>query len=289
MWGSKRKREEAEAAAAQVQADGGFETSRRAAAAALSSRDLGGSGATESGGRGGLGSKQFGDQIRLLIETYVDLMEKAIMSPEFASNVTPETVKTMLDQVPGLADNPQIAAVINSPEFTDPDKLLETVRSGISALKMYTNDIVAMLNDPQQVSQMLDQLPVEYQGVMRRLMDGDKSALEDLIEMAPNLTHEARKMMRKLLDGDMAGVISETKSMLKGPKANSQIEDARQMLLNNPEMLAQMGLDISTVSDPAAFQELMSSSMDQLMNMAEGGDAGDEVGESRLFSGSQAA
>ena len=276
MWGAKKKRESDEAQL--VEAGGGFETSRRAAAAAMAARGGAGAGLGSRFGTGGVGSKEFSDQVRLLIETYVTMMEQAVNSPEFAGTVTPEAIRGMVNQVPGLSDNPQVATMLDSPEFTDPEKLMETVRTGITTLKTYINDIVDALNDPTQVEAMVSQLPAEYQGAVTRMMAGDTSGVSSLLDDLPNITPAQKKMIKNLISGDLVGVTESARSMFN-EKGSQQLEDARQMLLKNPEMLEAMGLDIATVMDEEKFAALMEQSLSLFAQQLNGADGdGDGTG-----------
>lgn len=281
MWGRRKRQEEQE-----VHPAGGFEASRRAAAASATTFGRGDA-ATDFGE--GVGSKKFGEEMKKVIEMYLGLMEQALENPDFAKSVTPEAIRKMLDQVPGLSSNPQVAAVIDSPQFTDPDQLIETVRTGVATLRTYVNDLVNVLNDPVQMSQMVEQLPAEYQHIASRLLAGDTSGLTEILENLPGVSPEHKQMFRSLMAGDMSGL----KRQMKGALADVNVEESRQALLKNPELLGALGVGADVLEDPVKFAELMEQGLADLMAGDESGDEGEGEGEesvaSRLFARSAAA
>ena len=292
IWGSRKKREEVEE---QEVAATGFEASRRAAAAAaLSSRERTAARvvASESGSvKTGFGTANFGNEVRGLIETYINMMEQAISTPDFQKTVTPEVIRNMLAQMPGLFENPQVAALMDSPEFTDPDKLMDTVRMGISSLRAYTNEIVALLNSPDKMTELIAQLPVEFQGAMYGMMKGDSSGVLELLDAIPNLTSAQKDVVKNLLSGNSKGLEQSMKSALGDQK---QVEEARQQLLANPEMIEMMGIDASVLNDKKKFSEMMAKGMEALGDLGGtgGGDAEDfeaPAAAGKLFGRAEAA
>lgn len=288
IWGSRKKRE-AEEVEVEVAATG-FEASRRQAAAAAAYKQGDGAGVArraEGAGAGtGFGSANFGNEMRVVIEKYLGMMEEAIESPEFQASMTPEVLRTMLDQIPALADNPQVMAVLESPEFTDPDKLMQTIRTGMTSMRAHTNEIVSVLNSPEKIAGLVQQLPVEFRGALQGLLRGDTSGVLDLLDGIPNLTDAHKDMVKGLLSGNTKGIEQSLKSLM-GDK--SQLEAARQQMLANPEMMEMMGIDASVLQDKVKFAEMMSQGMDAFAGM--GGE--DEENEAALggkrFGQSQAA
>jgi hypothetical protein len=282
MWGRRKRQDEQE-----VQPNGGFEASRRAAAASATAFGRGDAAAAATDFGEGVGSVKFGEELKQMIEMYIGLMENAISMPDFAKTVTPEAIRKMLDQVPGLSSNPQVAAVIDSPQFTDPDQLIETVRTGVATLRTYVNDLVDVLNDPVQMSQMVEQLPVEYQDMARRLLAGDTSGLASILDNLPGVTNEHKQMFKSLMAGDVSGL----KRQMKGALADVNVEDSRQALLKNPELLEALGVGPEVLEDPVKFAELMEQGLADLMAGDESGDEGEgeESVASRLFARSAAA
>lgn len=289
IWGSRKKREED----VEVPASG-FEASRRQAAAAAAYRQSEGAGvarradSTGAGAGSGFGSANFGNEMRAVIEKYLGMMEEAIESPEFQTSVTPEVLRNMLDQIPGLADNPQVLAIIDSPEFTDPDKLMQTIRTGLASMRAYTDEIVGVLNSPAKMAELVEQLPAEFRGAVQGLLRGDSSGVLELLDGIPNMTAAQKSMVKSLLSGNTKGIEQSLKSVL-GDK--SQLEAARQQLLANPEMMEMMGIDASVLQDKRKFAELMSKGMDAFADLSSD-DAAEEdeapLGGKR-FGSSQAA
>lgn len=284
MWGSRKKREEQE-----VQPGGGFEASRRAAAANLNSGNRANNAELDIlGAQGGLGSKKVARQIKTLINSYIKIMEQAVSTPEFKDTVTPESIRRMLDNVPGLSSNPQIAAIIDSPDFTDPEKLMDIIQTGIEAMKTHTDAIVDLLSNPEQMKALVDQLPVEYQDAARGLMNGDTSAITNLLDALP-LAADQKQMVQNLISGNKQGLQQNLKSVLGD---SDKLEETRQHMLEHPEMLEAFGLDPSILTDKARFAEMMEQGLDAFADLAkeEGADAGDEDAlASKLFGSSAAA
>ena len=244
------------------------------------------------------------DTVSNLLNMYLKMMEELVHSPDFETLVTPETMKTMFANLPGgmLDSNPEIAAMLDSPQFTDPVLLKQTVLQGVEAIKLYSGEIVQMFNDPDKLMQMMDQLPPQARTAIEGLMSGDMSGLKNMLAMIPGIDESQRAMLSNMLDGnmgDLKGIASQAAKKMLDNFDPSQTEAARQQFLANPAMAEMIGLTEDVLNDKAKFDELMSQGMDALMAAATGEDAvetgtADESetassASSRLFKGARSA
>jgi hypothetical protein len=69
-----------------------------------------------------------GDTIETMINMYISMMEELIESPEFETLVTPEAIKSMFGQIPGLSSQPELVAMLDSPQLNDPRLLKQTIQ-----------------------------------------------------------------------------------------------------------------------------------------------------------------
>ncbi len=315
MWGSRRKRgddEDQDTVSAGL--GSGFESRNTMASISkkMASADVGDFGEslpTTAGinrvgrrgsagalGAGALGNGALGETVASLLTTYLKMMEELVNSPDFETMVTPETMQAMFSKLPGLSDSPEIAAMLDSPQFTDPTLLKQTVMQGVEAIKMYSSNIVEMFNNPEQLMQMLDQLPVEAKTAVEGMLQGDMSGLKGMLASIPGIDESQRGMLMDLLDGNVQGMASQAKNMLQNFDS-SQTEAARQQFLANPAMAEMLGLTEDVLNDKDQFDALMAQGMEALMGAADTATADDDSssdselseGSSRLFKGASMA
>lgn len=271
IWGSRRKRESDEESIRETVDVDTFEQANRAASAQAAARRRRSASSASS-----LASMQdgLGDKVKELIETYVHFMEEVIESPQYDEHINPENIRALFDQVAlgssfdalGAAGD-EVKAMLESPQFTDPVLLKKTIKEGIQMLKQYSASIAAMLNDPQQLQQLISQLPPDMQTLLESFMSGDTSGLKSLIDQMPGLQPEQKKMISDLLDGNTEGFANEVKSSLSNMALDDdQIETARQQLLENLEIAAQFGISEEVIQDKAKFHELVKEGLLNLNN-----------------------
>merc|ERR1719198_1006837 len=119
------------------------------------------------------------------INAYIVMMEKMVDAPEFAELVTPESMKALLAQIPGISAYPEVANMLNSDEFSDPEVLKQTMLEGIKAFKDGTDQLAELLSDPLQISALLEQLPAEARSIINSVLSGDMSTLKNMISQVP--------------------------------------------------------------------------------------------------------
>jgi hypothetical protein len=270
MWGARRKKSDDEA-----QADlGEFEARQREA---VSRRSIGLEGAALGG------ENNVGIAIKSLIDMYLNMMQEVVNSPDFETSVTPETIRSMLDKIPGLSSNTEIATMLDSPQFNDPSLLKQTIIDGMKTIEAYAGQIVEMFNDPEKLASLLSQLPLEYQGAFQGLLNGDMSSLKDLVLNVPGVDLAQKKMILDLLDGKTDAVTDSVQKVLSDP---NQIEAARQQFLENPAMAEMLGLPLDVLQDKKKFASLMSEGMEQLMSAGAAESDDSDISSNRLFKGS---
>eukprot|EP01036_Dinobryon_divergens_P004548 gene4548-6020_t len=180
---------------------------------------------------GSVGSGDF--DITTFMDTYIGMMEKMMDSPEFDSMLTPEVMGAMFNQMPQLANNPEVVQMLDSPQFKDPVLLRQTISEGLKAMRQYTSQIAEMMQNPEQLQALISQLPEEYQGIVQRLVAGDVSGLKNMITSLPGLNASQRQMLGSMLDGDSKGLANTVEQMMNDP---DQVEAARQQFLADPSM-----------------------------------------------------
>ena len=271
MWGSKRKRDEDEdiddisggiGAGFEVRhkmASNQQHDSKKAGAGSLSSLL-----ASENSG--------LGESIESMLNVYLKLMEELVESPDFATMVTPETLGAMLEQIPGLSSHPEVSALLDSPAFTDPKQLKQTILQGMQAIRGFSSEIVDFFNDPEKINMLLEQLPEEFKAPIAAMMQGDMSGIKKMLKNVPGLGAAQQDMLMNLFDGNVEAMVSGAKKLMSDP---AQTEIARQQFIDNPGMAEMFGISEEVVNDKAQFAALMATGMNSLLAGGAGGD--DEV------------
>ena len=180
------------------------------------------------------------------------------MSDEkFDNIINPEAIKSFMSQIPGIDAYPEITALVDSPQFSDPHLLKNSVVDGVKSLRAYSDELINLLNDPQQLELLIDQLqlPPDAREAVHALLAGDVSYLKRIVDSSPGLQSSQKKMLKKLLDGDLSGVQETISNILSDP---TQIQKVRQELLNNPDMLVSFGISEDSVKDDEKWQQLIS-------------------------------
>ena len=268
MWGSKRKRDEDEDI--DDITNPGFEVrhkmasnqqpdSRKAGAGSLNSLL-----SSESSG--------LGESIESMLNVYLNLMEELVDSPDFDTMVTPEALATILEQIPGLSSNPEVSALLDSPAFTDPKQLKETILQGMQSIRGYSSEIVDFFNSPEKIEMLLDQLPEEFKAPVAAMMQGDMSGIKKMLKKIPGLGAAQTDMLMNLFDGNVEAMVSGAKKLMSDP---AQTEIARQQFLDNPGMAEMFGISQEVINDKAQFAALMATGMNSLLAGGAGGE--DEV------------
>jgi len=301
MWGSRRKQRDDEDRDSTIAAGlgSGFETrntlasmSRKFAGVEVDGsvgedvvapprpRRAASSAATTTAGMGGAGNG-LADTVASLLQMYLKMMEDLVHSPDFDTLVTPETMKTMFAKLPGgLADSPEIAGLLDSPQFSDPTLLKQTVLQGVEAIKLYSHELVDMFNHPEKLVAMLDQLPPEMKGAVEGMLQGDMSGLKGMLAAIPGIDESQRALLTNMLDGNVQGMAQQAKALLGQVDVASQTEAARQQFLANPAMAEALGMSADVLHDQENFEALMAQGLDLLNQAFDGAAAGEAQGSS---------
>ena len=234
IWGARRKRDEVEQN--EVENDGSFAPPIKPASFEATKRRFESKASDEIAGA--LPSR---DQILNGINLYIEMMEKVITAPEFESMVTTEAIKNMVNKIPALSANPEISALLESEQFSDPAVLKQTVIQGISSVREYANQFADILSDPAQINELIAQLPAEMKDIVTGMMSGDFSKLKTMISNIPGLDRSQRKLLNSMLDfkSNPSAMKDSLNEVLSDP---SQIETARLQMLNNPAMAQMLGI-----------------------------------------------
>jgi hypothetical protein len=112
-----------------------------------------------------------------IVDIYTSSIKELTANPKFNEIVSPESIRKFFDMVPGLADNPEVKAVLDSPQFTDPELLKTTILEGINTIKESAPEIKALLSNPATIASIMEQIPPEYSGLLESLLSGDMNAL----------------------------------------------------------------------------------------------------------------
>ena len=166
------------------------------------------------------------------INAYIEMMEKMVATPEFSQLVTPESMKAILNQIPGISSYPEMASMLDSDEFSNPEVLKQTMLEGIKAFRDGADQLAELLSDPLQISTLLEQLPDEVRSVVNSVLSGDMSAVKRMINDVPGLASSQKKLLTSMLDGANPSALQENvEEILSDPQ---QVETARQQMLANP-------------------------------------------------------
>jgi hypothetical protein len=92
--------------------------------------------------------------------------------------VTPESIRSIMSQIPALGGNPEIAALMDGEQFSDPATLKQTIIEGVRSMREYSEQLAEILSDPAQIAALLQQLPEEVRVPLEGLMSGDMSSLK---------------------------------------------------------------------------------------------------------------
>lgn len=149
--------------------------------------------------------------------------------------ITPEAIRSLINQIPALGSNPDIAALVDNDQFSDPAVLRQTMAEGVQAMKNYSEQLAEVLSDPAQISALLNQLPEEVRAPLEGILSGDMSALKAMINKIPGLDPSQRKLLKSMLDGnaDPAAIQGTINEVLGDP---DQVEKVRRQMLENPQM-----------------------------------------------------
>jgi hypothetical protein len=264
MWGSKRKRDEDEDV--DDIAVAGFEVRHKMASNQQPDSRKAGAGSLNSESSG------LGESIESMLNVYLNLMEELVDSPDFDTMVTPEALATILEQIPGLSSNPEVSALLDSPAFTDPKQLKQTILQGMQAIRGYSSEIVDFFNSPEKIEMLLEQLPEEFKAPVAAMMQGDMSGIKKMLKKIPGLGAAQTDMLMNLFDGNVEAMVSGAKKLMSDP---AQTEIARQQFLDNPGMAEMFGISQEVINDKAQFAALMATGMNSLLAGGAGGE--DEV------------
>lgn len=238
-----------------------------------------------------------GESVEATLNMYLDMMVQLLESDEIDQYISPEAIQSMLSMIPAEAlDSPEVAAMLNSPELTNPALLKMTIREGINGLRLYTAQIAQVIDGgPEAIDEFLSQaapgLPEETKQLFLGLMSGDTSQLAAYLESTPGLDESQKAAINALLNGDASGMQSMFQNQLsKALGDTEQLEETRKQFLAAPEAAYAMGITEEQLNDPKLWAELMQDGMKTIEGLLEGDAEGDVDDESiRKFAASGAA
>lgn len=291
VWGSKKKRSEDEENDFSSRASRARSTNSNSNSHSGSNSIAAGSGSGVAASRrrsSSLDSRSMnvglGEKLGNLIDTYISMMEKLIDSPDFDSIVTPEYIKEFFTSIPMLSDNPDLATLLESPQFTT--DLRNTISEGIVALKMYSNELIAIVSDPAKMDELVAQVPDEFRPLLQSIASGDLSLVKEYLNNLPGIGDSQRQMLSSLLDGDSSEMTDSVQDILSDPE---QVEAARLQFLENPEMAEMLGIPSEILNDKMKWSALMAEGLEALASEDHGEDVGvNGMSNQRLFGGSAA-
>ena len=211
------------------------------------------------------------------------MAEEFTESKQFDDMVTPQSIEAFMGQLSNAnvgAANPQMAAMMSMPQFKDPDFLKQTIKEGIQMAKAYTDEIVKIFEDPAQMDALLQEIPPEARAPVLKLISGDMSGLDDILDTIPGIHSTQKSLLKQLVSGDTEGMMESVKKMFEDEGA---LEEARQQLIENPDMMDAFGIDTSTVNDKAKFKEYMQNSASAMGGLLQDDTAADISADGRMF------
>jgi hypothetical protein len=178
MWGSRKKREEVEEVVVPPTPKTTIQEVGRGARQGASKR-------RPSQTSGFASQAPTSGEFEKMFSTYLSSFEELLNSEDFDSMVNPESIRAMLEQFPGAADIPELNMLLNMPEFNDASLLKQTMREGLAMAKESSAEIIALLNDPERMEELMGQLPHEVKQLVEGLRTGDFTALKDFVINLP--------------------------------------------------------------------------------------------------------
>ena len=172
MWGSRRKREEADeiVASPDTAMKRNGKSSRRG-------------GAKNSRMPSSFDSSQLEETLNL----YLNSFEEVMNSDDFDAMVNPNSIRNMMMQFPGAADVPELQSLFSMAEFSDPELLKATMREGLTLAKRSSREIIELLSDPEKMEELVGQFPPEVKALIEALRTGDFTALKDFVINLPGM------------------------------------------------------------------------------------------------------
>jgi hypothetical protein len=123
--------------------------------------------------------------VGLMFTKYLSMFEEVLNSDDFGNYFNPEQIKQVIEQFPGASESPEVAAMIAVLENADTETLRSMMREGIDTVKNSADEILALINDPQKVAELINQLPEEFRDIVKAMQTGDVSALKDFVMNMP--------------------------------------------------------------------------------------------------------
>lgn len=173
MWGSRKKRDDA---------DGGIVTPPRTVSKSTSRR------ATASKRK--FNMDDFGESfdagsLNEMFTKYLNTFEESIDSIDFTSLANPEQIRQLIAHVPGAAESPEVSAMLSILENSDVETLRSLAREGVNTMRGAMDEVVDFLTSPEKLAQLLSQLPPEVREIVRALQTGDTTLLKNIIINQP--------------------------------------------------------------------------------------------------------
>ena len=162
--------------------------------------------------------------------------------------------------------------LLDSPQFESPGVLKQTIVEGISTMKMYARQMGSVMGDQQTRQQLLGDLPLDMRIAIDGLFEGDYGAVRTFLENQTPAVEQANiDIIMSLLEGDAEALQGFMGNLLGDA---NQIEETRQMLLDNPDMAEAMGVDLKMVRNEREWKKMIAEAQEQL-----GGDGLDGLRE----------
>lgn len=292
MWGSRRKKDKKEdsddIASANIDLSGQMNMNKRPG----KSQRMAPGGVGSDGSVGSVGS-----EMEETIRMYLDLADQYLSGPEFDQFVTPQSIQNMISMIPADAlENPDVAAMIKSPELANPEILKMNLRQGLQQVRLYASQIAALIDAgpeaiDEAISQAIPGIPMETRQMILALMKGDTSELAAMVEAQPGMDESQKAMVLAMLRGDESGM-EAMKEMFNSKIQEalgdtSGYEESRLQFLESPEAAHALGITDEQLNDPNKWAELMQGSMKDLQSLLDNDDNSEDA--IRKFAASGAA
>jgi hypothetical protein len=190
-----------------------------------------------------------------------DTVEQMMDTPEFSDMMTPDTIREAFLNVPGIEQHQEVLAMLDSPQFTDPVMLRQTILDGIQEMRIYVDQMGTVMKDPTMRSSMLAALPPDLALAVERLIEGDMSGVRTFLEGTPGIEEEQINIILSLLEGDITKIQDQMLSLLAN---KDHIEATRQQLLQNPQMAEMMGIEMEVIRNKRKWNEMVKEMKNQL-------------------------
>lgn len=123
--------------------------------------------------------------IKMMMNVFFQRVDELLDSDQLDEVLSQDHIEKALKMFPQLAEIPEVQAVFQSEDFSNPEKYKETVVQGVKFFRNYLAEVYALLDDPEKIKETLQTLPPEISVVIESLLSGDMAPLKSMVLSMP--------------------------------------------------------------------------------------------------------